>query len=340
MPTDLHPSPTAPLDLRREMLERFARPRAEGEPPLVAVGTMNFGKRTPRDEAHRIVARAFDALGMPLFDTANVYEKGESEKILGAAVKGRRDACLLASKVGLDRVGNRAEGLAPETVTRACEASLTRLGTDYLDVYYLHAPDHATPIEATLEAVKELLDAQKIRAFGVSNYASWQILEIFGLCDRAGMPRPILAQQIYNLLIRQLDLEYMRFAKKYALHTTTYNALAGGLLARDHVKSEVPKGSRFDGNGMYMRRYWSDHFFAFVGELKVLAAEAGLPLASFAYAWLAGAPGVDSILLGPGDVAQLDVALSAIAVPLDPAVRRRVDELHRAFTGTDTGYAR
>lgn len=321
-------------------LDRWSRPRRGGETPLVAIGTMNFGKRTSRDEAHRIVARVFDVVEKPLFDTANVYEQGESERILGAAIAGRREACLVASKVGLGRVRGRSEGLTEEVVVRACDESLGRIGTDYLDLYYLHAPDHQTPIEVTLEAVKKLLDAKKIRAFGVSNYASWEILEMFHLCDSASMPRPVIAQQLYNLLIRQLDLEYFRFAKKYALHTTTYNALAGGLLARPHVQSDIPKGSRFDGNGMYQRRYWSDTFFAFVGELKKLAAEARLSVAELAYAWLASAPGVDSILLGPGDVSQLDMALRSLGHPLNDNVRARVDELYRAFSGTDASYAR
>ena len=305
----------------------------------LAIGTMNFGKRTPRPEALRIVARAIER-GHTFFDTANVYEAGESERILGAALGQKRGECRIASKVGLARKGRKVEGLGREAVLRACDESLLRLGTDYLDVYYLHAPDYGVPIEETLGAIFDLVARKKIRGFGVSNFASWQILEIMMLCDRAGMARPAMSQQLYNLLIRQLDVEYFKFARRYTIHTTVYNALAGGLLAREHTESTVPAGSRFDKNTMYQRRYWSTHMFSNVRALRTLAGEQGMTLAELAYAWLAGTSGVDSILLGPASVDQLDMAIDACARTLPSEGRVKIDEQYVAFTGTDTTYAR
>ncbi|HEX7663061.1 MAG TPA: aldo/keto reductase, partial [Polyangiaceae bacterium] len=203
---------------------------------------MNFGKRTPAAEAHRIVHRAIER-GAGLFDVANVYENGESEKILGAALKEKRGDVLVATKVGLDRPGGKVEGLSKAAITKACDDSLARLGIDVIDLYYLHAPDWQTPIEETLMAIFDLRAKGKIRHFGVSNFASWQILEMFALCDAAKQDRPVASQQMYNLLIRQLDIEYFKFTKKHSIHTTTYNALAGGLLARPHSKDEITKGS-------------------------------------------------------------------------------------------------
>ncbi|MDB4994175.1 MAG: L-fuco-beta-pyranose dehydrogenase [Myxococcaceae bacterium] len=311
--------------------------------PSVAVGTMNFGKRTAEPEAKLIVKRALER-GLTWFDTANVYENGESEKILGRALRevppAERAKVIVASKVGLGRVGRNAEGLARATVLAACDASLARLGTDALDLYYLHAPDRATPIEETLGALKELLAAGKIRAWGISNYASWEVLEMNLAADQLGMARPVIAQQIYNMLVRQLEIEWFKFTAKHPIHTTVYNALAGGLLAREHVQESIPAGSRFDKNTMYQRRYWSDAMFAFTKSLRAIADDEKLSLASLAYAWLKGRPGVGSVLVGPASVAQLDAACDGLATTLSAEANRRIDEAHQAFTGTDASYAR
>ena len=183
--------------------------------------------------------------------------------------------------------------------------------------------------------------AGKVRAFGVSNYASWQILELIHACDRLDMPRPAVAQQLYNLLLRQLDLEYFRFARRYSLHTTVYNPLAGGLLTgRYRTGDAVAAGSRFDKNRLYQGRYWSPRMIALAEQYGEIAKAAGIGLTELAYAWLAGAPEVDSILIGPASVAQLDQALDAVTITLDPAVRASIDAIHTAFLGSETSYAR
>ena len=305
----------------------------------VALGTMNFGRRTPEPEARRIVERAYER-GVRVIDTANVYENGESERIVGKAIGKRRDELVIATKVGLARKGGKAEGLSPEVIARACDESRARLRVDAIDLYYLHAPDPEVPERATIEAMAELTRAGKIRGLGVSNYASWQILEILEHCQAAGIARPMVAQQMYNLLVRQLDLEYFRFAERYAIHTTTYNALAGGLLARELSFDQVPSGSRFDKNAMYMRRYWSRAFFEAMERYRALAAEAQRSLASFAYGWLAARTNVDSVLIGPATVEQLDFALDALAQPLEASMLARVDAIARDLSGTDASYAR
>lgn len=328
-------------------LTAFSTPRetALGGAPRpaarVALGAMNFGKRTPADEAERIMARAVER-GVTLIDTANMYVDGASEEIVGRFVKARRDRVLVATKVGLfGFLRGKAEGLSKAAVLAAADQSLARLGTDRIDLYYLHAPDHRTPIEDTLSGVAELLEKGKIRAFGVSNYASWQILEIFHHCDAHGMPRPVIAQQIYNLFIRQLDIEYARFARKYRLHTTVYNALAGGMLSgRYRQDRTIEAGSRFDKNRLYLGRYWNDRVFDLIEAYGALAAKAGMSLLDMAYSWLAGAPVVDSILVGPASVAHLDGALDALQKVLPDEIRSEVDAIHRGFQGTDTTYAR
>lgn len=304
--------------------------------PALVLGCMNFGKRTPRADALRIVDRALDA-GIGLLDTANAYGDGASEIIVGEAI--RRRAVRVATKVGFGRVDGKPEGLSKARILAACDASLGRLGVDAIDLYYLHVPDPRTPVEGSLEAIAALLAAGKIRRWGVSNYASWQILEMSGIAARAGMPPPVVAQQLYNALVRQLDIEYFKFTRRHPIHTTIYNPLAGGLLAGLHrLDADAPKGSRFDGNALYRGRYWRRAQFAAVEELRGIAAAEGLSLVELAYAFVAGHPGVDSVLVGPGSIAHLEAALAARV--LSPEGRRAVDAVYTGLVGTDATYAR
>jgi aryl-alcohol dehydrogenase-like predicted oxidoreductase len=316
----------------------WTSPRAAGAPPLLALGTMNFGKRTSEADARRIIDAA-EQHGITLLDTANVYNEGESERIVGRAIAGRRHAFVVASKVGLARQGKEAEGLRQARVVAACDESLARLGTDYLDIYYLHAPDHRTPIEDTLEGIATLHKSGKIRAWAVSNYASWQILEMLRACERSGLDKPVMSQVIYNLLIRQLEHEYFKFTAKYGIHSTIYNPLAGGLLTgRYRSGSKWEAGSRFDANSMYQRRYWTDRLLTLVEGYAKIAAP--LDLVTFSYAWVAGRPGVDSILIGPGSLEHLEAAVRGCQQELSPELRKRVDEVHYAYVGSDATYAR
>jgi aryl-alcohol dehydrogenase-like predicted oxidoreductase len=330
-------------------LDDWSTPKKPDAAPRLILGAMNFGKRTPEDEARRMVDRALEG-GIPFIDTANAYVDGESERIVGRALRGRRDRAIVSTKVGLFRLGGRPdglvrtggrpEGLSRERILTACDESLGRLGTDYIDVYYLHVPSHETRIEESLAALAELHRAGKIRAWAVSNYASWQELEMISWCDREGAPRPIMAQQIYNLLVRQLDIEYFAFAAKYGLHTAVYNPLAGGLLTGRYAEGEPPPGSRFDGNTMYLRRYWSERLRREVADYRELASSLGMSLVALSYAWLASRKGVDSIVIGPGTVQHLEDALDAATLCLDEDVLKRIDDLHRVHRGTDAVYAR
>ena len=306
----------------------------------VTVGTMNFGARTPAPEARRIVDRALER-GATVFDTANMYGDGESERILGQALKGKRDRVQIATKVGLLRQSGRAEGLAPARILQAIDESLERLKTDWVDLYYLHAPDGSTPFSQTLDAIGVLLESGKIRAWGVSNFAAWQIAELNLICDARKLARPTVAQMLYNVLVRQLDYEFFAFARRNPIHTTVYNPLAGGLLARAPTPGAAfPKGSRFETNPLYRKRYWTDALFELAQRLCAVADSEGMDLVTLAYAWLAGRDGVDTILAGPASVVHLDVALDSSTLKLSMALRTRVDDVHRAFVGTDASYAR
>jgi aryl-alcohol dehydrogenase-like predicted oxidoreductase len=314
-------------------MDRYLDPRPRGAPISLVVGTMNFGKRTSEDESRRIVGRALER-GLDFFDTANVYNAGESERILGRALQGK--PARIATKMGIGNM-KEPEGLSPERITAAIHESLTRLGADRVDLYYFHKPDHSRPLEPAVRAMEKLVDAGKVAAWGISNFASWQIVEMMGLAR----VRPRVSQVMYNLLVRQLEVEYFKFTAAHPIHTTVYNPLAGGLLAgKLRRDSELPKGSRFDGNQQYQRRYLTDRFFDLAEAFARLAAETGRTAVELAYQWVASRPGVDSILLGPASVEQLDAAVDAVAKPLPKEVADKADQLYRDFQGTDASYAR
>jgi aryl-alcohol dehydrogenase-like predicted oxidoreductase len=301
---------------------------------------MNFGKRTPRDESERIVRRAIER-GVTFFDVANVYNDGESERILGKALGKDRDRCVIATKCGFMRIGGKPEGLSRAAVLAAIDGSLQRLGVDKVDLYYLHVPDHATPIEETVDAIHEILEKRKAIHWGVSNYAAWQILEMMHIADKRNMPRPVMSQQMYNVLIRQLDIEYFKFTKKHPIVTTVYNPLAGGLLTGKHTRTpESQQGSRFENNKLYQARYWNDAMFDRVADLGAVAHEEKMTTTELAYAWAAERAGVDAILVGPGTVGHLDAAIDACAKKVSPEGKERIDRLQRAWQGTDATYAR
>ncbi len=326
--------------MEKSLLEKVTLRRAAGEPVRIALGAMNFGKRTSERDSKALIARALE-LGIRHIDTANAYTDGNSERIVGEAIKGKRDEIVLATKCGFGRVAGKPEGLSRPRLHSAIDESLERLGTDYVDIYYLHVPDHDTPIEETLDGVADLLEDQKIKAWGVSNYGAWQVLEMMHLADARKMPRPIIAQQLYNVLLRQLDVEWFAFARRYELHTIVYNPLAGGLLSGKHVRDgSTQKGSRFDKNRLYQGRYFTDAMFDRVDALSDLARAEGMSLLELSYAWLSGAAGVDSILLGPASVKQLEEGVAACSRGLTPEVRGVVDALHRVWMGTDASYVR
>ncbi len=314
--------------------------RVPGAPVSIALGAMNFGKRTPAAEAERIVARALSR-GVTFFDTANAYADGESERILGRALRGARDRVTVATKVGAGRVAGKTEGLSRETILRSVDESLGRLGMDYVDVFYLHVPDHAVPLETSLAAMADVIEAGKARALGVSNYAAWQILEMMALWHVGRGPRPVVSQVMYNLLVRQIEVEYAGFTRAHPIHTTVYNPLAGGLLSGKHARgAAAEKGSRFDKNKLYQGRYWSERFFDLVEAYAAVARDEGMSLVELSYAWLAGRASVDSILVGPASVEHLDAALDACQRTISPAGAERIDGIHRAYLGTDASYVR
>jgi aryl-alcohol dehydrogenase-like predicted oxidoreductase len=308
----------------------------------LSFGTMTFGAQIDQATAHRIVDCCLDA-GINFFDTANVYNRGAAETIVGKTLKGRRDKVILASKV-CGKMGDAPdeEGLSRAAMRKAIDASLQRLGTDYVDLYYLHQPDYATPIEETLETMEELVRAGKVRFPAVSNYAAWQVAEILWICEKRGYHPYFISQPMYNLLARGIEEEYLPFCQRFGVAVVPYNPLAGGLLTGKHSRQSAPTpGTRFDGNKMYQDRYWLDDDFAAVEELRSIAQEAGKTLVELAVQWLLAQPLVDSIILGASRVEQLEENLKAAEGPnLDKSVLKRCDTVWKRLRGITPKYNR
>jgi len=277
----------------------------------ISLGSMTFGSQVDEAEAIEIVDHSLQA-GINFFDTANVYNMGESERILGKALKGRRHQVVLATKAGL-KMGAEPDdvGLSRPAIRKAIDESLKRLGTDYVDLYYLHAPDWNTRIEETLETLNALTVEGKVRYPATSNYTSWQVLQMLWYCENHSCVPPTVSQPMYNILTRGIEQEYLTFCREYAIAVIAYNPLAGGLLTGKHSMQIPPlQGTRFDGNELYQKRYWHAKYFEAVARLKEVAQKAGMSLPSLAFRWLLGRP-VDSILLGISNRAQLEQNITA-----------------------------
>ena len=219
-------------------------------------GTMTFGGQTDEQTSVHMVERCLDA-GINFFDTANVYTGGTSETMLGRALKGRRHRVILASKVS-NKVGDAPDqkGLSRPAIRRAIDESLQRLDTDYLDLYYMHLPDYATPIEESLAAMDELVKEGKVRHVAQSNYAAWQVAQMQCIAGKNNYQPVAVSQPMYNLLARGIEQEFLPMSKEFGIASVVYNPLAGGLLTGKHNASEPIQGSRFDKNKMYLDRYW------------------------------------------------------------------------------------
>jgi aryl-alcohol dehydrogenase-like predicted oxidoreductase len=191
-----------------------------------------------------------------------------------------------------------------------------------VDIYYLHQPDYDVGIEETLAALDELVRAGKVRYPAVSNYAAWQVGEIHWICERQGFKPPYISQPMYNLLARGIEEEYLPFCRRFGVAVVPYNPLAGGLLTGKHARTREPSaGTRFDGNKLYLDRYWHDDYFAAVEELAAIAHEAGKTLVELSFQWLLSQPQVDSIILGASRLEQLEENLKACAGLAPPARR-------------------
>jgi aryl-alcohol dehydrogenase-like predicted oxidoreductase len=274
-------------------------------------GTMTLGKPLDQAGTNQVIDRCIEA-GINFFDTANMYNAGVAETLLGNALKGRRDKVVLASKVFF-KIGDEPDqhGLSRKAILRAIDESLQRLQTDYLDLYYLHAPDHTVPVEESLEAMESLVKQGKVRYPASSNYAGWEVVQMLCIAKERDWHAPYVSQPMYNLLARGIEQEYLPMCKEFGVSTVVYNPLAGGVLTGKHRPDAVIPGTRFDNNKLYQDRYWHEQYFNAVERLRQIAQSAGRSLVGLSLIWLLHHTASDVVILGASSPEQLNENLAA-----------------------------
>jgi aryl-alcohol dehydrogenase-like predicted oxidoreductase len=269
---------------------------------VVGIGCNNFGRKLDADATREVVDAAFEA-GITLFDTADIYgtPHGASEECLGAALKGRRDEVVLATKFGMDMDGSNGRDFGARGsrryIVRAVESSLRRLGTDHIDLYQMHEPDPATPIEETLTALDDLVRSGKVRYLGNSNFAGWQIADADWTARAAALTPFISAQNQYSLLQRGVETEVVPACEHFGLGLLPFFPLDSGLLTGKYRRGEEPAAGTRLAQDRY-RRWLNDADWDTIEALTTFGAERGHSLLDVAIAGLAARPAVSSVIAG------------------------------------------
>jgi aryl-alcohol dehydrogenase-like predicted oxidoreductase len=304
----------------------------------LCLGTMTFGLQCDETTSRAILDAAAES-GITFIDTADVYPLGgtldtvgRTEEIIGRWLHGRRDQFILATKC-VNKVGPAPwqQGASRKNVMWAIDASLKRLGTDYVDLYQLHHYDAQTPIEESLDALDTVVRSGKARYVGCSNFHAWQIARALGKSETHRLARFATAQPRYNLLFRQIERELLPLCLEEGLGVLPYNPLAGGLLSGKHDrKRPPPEGTRFTigtASSMYQDRYWHEREFDTVSALAEIAKETGTSLVTLAVAWVLANPAVTSPIIGASRPEQLAASVAAVDFELAAEVKQRLDEL-------------
>ena len=299
----------------------------------LCLGAMMFGQRGNADHADcvRIIHRALDA-GITFVDTANVYSHGESEEIVGEALRGRRDKVVLATKVhGEMGPGPNDRSNSRVHIIREVENSLRRLGTDYIDLYQIHRPDPHIPIEETLRALDDLVHQGKVRYIGSSTYAAWELVESYWISDRRNLVRFECEQPPYSIFVRGIEREVLPVCEKYGTGVIPWSPLNRGWLAGKYRKGQdVDPQSRVGRGDRFTDRPDSPagkHKLDLVEELVPLASEVGATLSQYALAWTLVNPVVTAPIIGPRTMEHLEDNLKALEVHIPQEHLRRIDTL-------------
>jgi len=296
----------------------------------VGLGCNNLGTRLDRTATRRLVHAALDA-GITLFDTADIYgNRGGSETLLGAALGSRRKDVVLATKFGLPMDGSgRRQGGSRRYALQACEASLKRLKTDWIDIYYIHRPDPQTPIEETMRALDELVQRGKVRHIGCSNFSGEQIAQSQQVAAAHGLARLATAQDQYNLLSRRIERDVLPVIAAEKLALLPYFPLASGMLTGKYrLGRPLPQGTRLS-NARYSDRFLNDENLRIVEQLERFCAARGRTLLQLAFAWLLAKPAVAGVIAGATTPEQLLQNANAVGWELGPEEIAEVDRITR-----------
>jgi 1-deoxyxylulose-5-phosphate synthase len=313
----------------------------------LCLGTMTFGGQCDEARSHAILDAAAEG-GIDFLDTADVYPlgggpatAGRTEEIVGAWLKGKRQQFILATKCA-GQVGAQPwdQGTSRKHILDAIDASLRRLGTDYVDLYQLHRYDADTPIDETLEALDMVVRQGKARYVGVSNWPAWRVARGLGRGELKNLCRIDSVQPRYNLLFRAFERDLLPLCKEEAIAVIPYNPLAGGLLSGKHDgTAPPPEGTRFSlrtAGTRYQARYWHEREFATIESLRTAAQEADMSMATLAVAWVMSNPAITAPIVGASRPEQLADSLAAAEKGvLSPDLMSRLDELTRGWRAVD-----
>lgn len=303
----------------------------------LTLGAMMFGGQTSPEESLRIIDTAWDQ-GVNFIDTADVYNGGRSEEIVGRGIARHRDDWVLASKVGIaagtivsgvEETSPNRGGLSRKHIFNSIDASLKRLKTDYLDIYYLHREDHDTPLEVTVSAIGDLLSQGKIRYWGVSNFRGWRIAEIAHVAERLGVDKPIISQPLYNIVNRQAEPEQFTAASFHGLGVVPYSPLARGVLSGKYSPGAIPDSSTRAGrqDKRILETEWREESLRIAQQINEYASSRGVGMVEFAIAWVLNNAVVSSAIVGPRTEEQWDTYQKALDVQITAEDEAFVDKL-------------
>lgn len=306
----------------------------------LCLGTMMFGQQTPDDESARIVASAKDH-GINFIDTADVYNQGASETLLGKLLAGQRQHWVLASKLGnkADEGVNEAH-YSRSWIMRQTDAMLARLKTDYLDILYLHRDFHGENLEEAVRAVGDLIRAGKIRSFGLSNFRGWRIAEIMRLCGTTGVPQPVVCQPYYNLLNRGPEVEILPACGHYGLGVVPYSPLARGVLTGKYPPGQAPAADTRAGSGdkRILETEFREESLVIAQKIKAHCEAKHWVPGQFAAAWVLANPLVSSVIAGPRLLPHLEDVYGAVDLVLDAEDEAFIDDLVTPGHASTHGY--
>ena len=304
----------------------------------LCLGTMTFGLQCDEQTSVAILDRAAGG-GIDFLDTSDAYPlggdlstRGVTEEILGRWLHGKRDRFIVATKCFVPTGPAPFDaGNSRKHILSAVEASLRRLGTDYIDLYQLHGYDYQTPIDETLGALDDLVRQGKVRYLGCSNFLTYQLVRAVGRTETLQLARLDCVQPRYNLLFRQIEREMLPYCAEDGIGVIPYNPIAGGLLSGKHSRASAPaEGGRFTlgtAGAMYQDRYWHEREFDTVDALNRLAQQAGVSLVTLSVAWVLANKAITAPIVGASSPGQLDASLAAVEYALDDDLKRQLDEL-------------
>ena len=293
----------------------------------LCLGTMSFGGQADEKESAKVFKQCREA-GINFFDCANVYEKGESETILGKLIQGNRNDLVITSKAYFPTSNDvNARGGTRKHIMTAINESLNRLNTDYIDIYFLHRFDDLTPIEETLRVLEDLVKSGKVLYLGASNFAAWQIAKAVGISEKNCWNRFECIQPMYNLVKRQAEVEIFPMAVSENIGVINYSPTGGGLLSGKYAGIKRPKIGRLIENKMYEARYNDSKMFDVAEKFATLSKKLGYSPISLAIAWAKSHPAVTAPIIGGRNTEQLKDSIDSLKIEMTSELREKISNI-------------